>query len=124
MNRVTKTKLTLSVACLLAATVAANASPYVLTLDQVGSNVVATGSGEFDLTGLTFNGGTSIAIGAFTIPSLGRILTGPAGGLDDYVGMSGPTNFGTGSFSSASSASGNPVVLEASPLEALLVPSG
>jgi hypothetical protein len=31
---------------------AANASPYVLTLDQVGSNVVATRSGEIDLTGL------------------------------------------------------------------------
>jgi hypothetical protein len=38
---------------LLGATAAANASSYVVTIDQVGSNVVATGSGEFDLTGLT-----------------------------------------------------------------------
>ena len=27
---------------------------YTVTLEQVGSNVVATGSGAFDLTGLTF----------------------------------------------------------------------
>jgi hypothetical protein len=28
-------------------------SPYIVTIEQVGANVVATGSGEFDLTGLT-----------------------------------------------------------------------
>jgi hypothetical protein len=31
--------------------------PYVVTIDQVGPNVVATGSGEFDLTRLTHGGG-------------------------------------------------------------------
>ena len=30
------------------------AQAYTVTLEQVGSNVVATGSGAFDLTGLTF----------------------------------------------------------------------
>jgi hypothetical protein len=30
---------------------------YVVTLEQVGSNVVATGSGPIDLTGLTLGGG-------------------------------------------------------------------
>jgi hypothetical protein len=39
-----------------AVTCSVNASecdPYVVTIDQVGPNVVATGSGEFDLDGLT-----------------------------------------------------------------------
>lgn len=31
----------------------ADASPYVVTLEEVGSNVVATGSGAIDATGLT-----------------------------------------------------------------------
>ena len=49
-----KTKLLDLVACmaLLGATAAASASPYVVTLEEVGSNVVATGSGSIDLTGL------------------------------------------------------------------------
>jgi hypothetical protein len=33
----------------------AQADPYVVTLEQVGSNVVASGTGAFDLSGLTFN---------------------------------------------------------------------
>jgi hypothetical protein len=37
---------------LFGATAAANASPYLVTIQQVGSNVVATGSGNIDLTGL------------------------------------------------------------------------
>src|SRR5690348_7572955 len=32
----------------------ANATPYVVKLVQQGNNVVATGSGAFDLTGLTY----------------------------------------------------------------------
>ena len=50
-----KTKLLGLVACmtLLGATVAADASPYVVTIEEVGSAVVATGSGQIDTTGLT-----------------------------------------------------------------------
>jgi hypothetical protein len=33
----------------------ANASPYVVTLEKVGSNIVATGSGAIDATGLTLS---------------------------------------------------------------------
>ena len=36
--------------------VAANASTYVVTLEQVGPDVVAAGTGAFDLTGLSFFG--------------------------------------------------------------------
>jgi hypothetical protein len=36
-------------------TVAANATPYVVTFEQMGLDVVATGSGNIDLTGLTLS---------------------------------------------------------------------
>ena len=47
---------------------------YVVDLTQQGSNVVATGSGPIDLTGLTFDG-TPLA-GTFIYPALGAIVTG------------------------------------------------
>jgi hypothetical protein len=40
----------------LGAPVVADASPYVVTSEQIGSNVVAPGSGNTDLTGLCFRG--------------------------------------------------------------------
>lgn len=66
---------------------------YVVTLEQVGLNVVATGSGPIDLTGLTF---------AFTNPLVpgidggaGLIFTGPAFvNSDVYSAINGPTSFG------------------------------
>jgi hypothetical protein len=72
----------------------AQADPYVVTLEQVGSNVVASGTGAFDLSGLTFNavGGSQ---GQCT-PGFGAIIIGPAvfESADDYRGFSGPTSFG------------------------------
>jgi len=38
---------------LLGVPTAVSSSPYVVTLDEVGSNVIATGSGQLDLAGLT-----------------------------------------------------------------------
>jgi hypothetical protein len=66
---------------------------YVVMLVQVGSNVVATGSGAIDLTGLSFVG--TFASGAAMEPSL-SILAVASGTVDDYVAISGPSNFGTG----------------------------
>ena len=40
------------------------AQAYTLTLKQVGSNVVATGSGSINLTGLTFARQWQVTIGA------------------------------------------------------------
>jgi hypothetical protein len=48
--------LAILVACaLVVGGTAANASPYVVTFEQMGLNVVATGSGNIDLTGLTLS---------------------------------------------------------------------
>ena len=80
-------------ACMLVGAVRAKATPYVVTVEQVGSDVVATGSGQFDLTGLTFS--TTEAIAAGMNPKLGVMSLAP-GSIDLYLGtFSGPNGFGT-----------------------------
>src|SRR6516162_5994902 len=88
------------------------AQAYTVTLEQVGSNVVATGSGPINLTGLTFDGTSSGGTTGIT-PNLGGIFTGPTSGLmaDVYLGVSGPSNFGSGNATLASSGSGDLVGL-------------
>jgi hypothetical protein len=106
-----------------ATTTAANASPYVVTLEQVGSNVVATGSGEIDVTGLTF-ATVSSAEAATIAPSIGFIDTGPSAAIvEGYTGFTGPASFGSGGQTLASSSSGDNVEIFVA--EALLyVPLG
>ena len=65
---------------------------FTITLQQVGSNVVATGSGAIDLTGLSFieNG----SIGPGINPHVAFIVTGPTASGATYNGFTGPTAFG------------------------------
>ena len=79
---------------------------YIVTLEQVGSNVVATGTGAIDLTGLSLLGTTS-ALDPFINPHVGFILTGASGIQDGYSGVNGPANFGSGNGGFASSGSGD-----------------
>ena len=106
LKRLLPLGLVASAAVALLVPAAANATPYVVTLVQQGSNVVATGSGAFDLTGLTLaGGGTSVAsqVGA----NQGFIAIGPTlTTLDVYTGYSGPTSFGTGTNTAATTTSG------------------
>jgi hypothetical protein len=79
-------------------------------LQQVGSNVVATGNGAIDLTGLS--GPTTNPQGpeGYISPSVTFITTGAGGVLADVYAaatFSGPTSFGTGFFMFASSGSGD-----------------
>ena len=93
-------------ALLVGLTVAGYAStitPYVVTVDQIGSNVVATGSGEFDLTGLSFYGAT--AGPAIIFPAYG-IIQVAAGPGDSYTGVTGPNSFGQNVSFTANSNSG------------------
>ena len=99
-NRAPICKLASSVlaacALLIGGAAAANANPYVVTLEQVGPNVVATGSGAFDLTGLNFIGQGFDTIGL--IPDLGYIYTSGTQ-LDLLYGggtLVGPKTFGMG----------------------------
>ena len=71
------------------------AQAFTITLEQMGANVVATGSGAINLTGLTFGGIYGAGVGMS--PDLGGIFTGEQGqSIDTYAGFMGPTSFGSG----------------------------
>jgi hypothetical protein len=101
---------------------------YTVTLRQVGPDVVATGSGAINLTGLTFD--TSAFVNSEMRPSPATILTGPttSSSVDLYTEPGGPTSFGSsGFFTLASSGSGDMVGIatgeELHPVS-LIVPTG
>ena len=97
---------------------------YVVTLTQQGSDVVATGSGPIDLSGLTFSSGSFTF--AEMIPSIAVITTGPTlvfTATDTYTGVSGPLNFGGGSPTDASSGNGDSVSIFGG-INELVVPRG
>jgi len=98
------------------------AQAYTVTLQQVGSNVVATGSGAVNLTGLTFV--ISGADNPGVVPFSGVISTGPfASMIDVYQGFTGPTDFGSGAGALPNTASGDLVGIS-SGARALYVPLG
>jgi hypothetical protein len=96
---------------------------YVVDLTEQGGNVVATGSGEIDLTDLTLS--TSVGSKAGLNPSVPDITTGPAAITpgEAYTGFSGPSNFGGGGPTVADSGSGDSVGIVAS-INWLVVPMG
>jgi hypothetical protein len=94
-------------ALLLGATVGANASSYVVTIDQVGTSVVATGSGAIDLTGLTLYA-TGDSFDPEIIPDRPIILIGASTVADLYEGpITGASEFGTGGYGPATTGSGS-----------------
>jgi hypothetical protein len=82
---------------------------YLVDLTQQGGDVVATGSGSIDLTGLTLSG-ESIALFAL-FPAEGHIITGPTtfAARDNYTGFTGPTSFGSGGPTFANNGTGDSV---------------
>ena len=97
LKRLVPLGLAASFAAVMLVPAAADATPYVVKLVQQGSNVVATGSGAFDLTGLTLLGGTVTGTASLQ-PSGGFVMTGPLSNvaIDSYTGYVGPTSFGSG----------------------------
>jgi hypothetical protein len=92
-----------------------SAQAYTVTLEQVGSNVVATGSGPINLTGLTFVVSEQVSGFPGVAPSDGIINTGPTGLLhfDAYVPFTGPTSFGSSGLAVlANIGSGDPVGID------------
>jgi hypothetical protein len=98
---------------------------YIVTLEQMGLNVVAAGSGALDLTGLTFDGSGGGSAG-MQPKFVAFIETGPTSSLiSDYAGVSGPTSFGTGAITSANSGTGALVgILSSLAIGDLVVPQG
>lgn len=99
----------LAVVALGAAVPAAQAS-YVITIAQDGADVVATGTGSLDLTGMTSLGGVNWE--SFVQPSSARIVVG-ATTSENYYGAfsSSASAFGTGGFTDATSGSGTTVII-------------
>jgi PEP-CTERM motif-containing protein len=116
-------------ACLISAfAFAAVAAPtaqaaFVATFQEIGSNVVETGSGALDLTDLKLSGG--IFTKSFVAPNEPGYAAGTPGDLGDiYDGaLAGPANWGPGSFIVANSSSGDLVALVPSGAE-IIVPDG
>jgi hypothetical protein len=100
------TTLAIVIACVIS--VRPVQASFIVTLEQVGSNVVATGSGTIDLAGLTFSNPNNILSGI--VPNSAEISTGGAGQVDVYTGaLTFPTSFGGGGATLASSGSGDHV---------------
>jgi hypothetical protein len=112
----------LALVSLLGLGITQSARAYSVTLEQVGSNVVATGSGAINLTGLTFaSPGAAIPV---IIAVSGVIQTGPFNtSVDLYTGFTGPTSFGSGGFVVPSTSSGDFVGISGSS-GLILVPQG
>jgi hypothetical protein len=100
----------LAIAIICGVSVRTAQAGYIVTLQQVGSNVDATGSGTIDRTALSLLSSGGFA-GTGTSPSLSAIITGPTpqGPVDAYGLISGPSNFGSGLFELASSGTGDRV---------------
>jgi len=98
---------------------------YVETLTEQGGNVVATGSGTFDLTALTFYS-HNVASQPFLTPNNALLGIGTTILSDDaYTGVSAPAQFGSGPGTNASSGSGDAVAIVGIFTEiGLLVPAG
>ena len=99
----------------------------VIDISQVGSDVVAEGNGTIDLTGLTKFGFSSA--GGVLWPAIGAALVGGGAIADAYVGLSGPSSFGTGPSEGPDSRSGDlfgiwRVALETGAAPVLFVPTG
>jgi len=84
------------------------AQAFTVTLQEMGLNVVANGTGAINLTGLSIpTHGSSVAA---MQANLGDLAV--AGGSQDvYRGLTGPSNFGIGGLFFASSSSGDAVTI-------------
>ena len=99
---------------------------YIVTLQQVGANVVATGSGAFNLNGLTLVDSQIIKNQALVVASGAVIQTSPTGdvNIDRYNGFTGPTSFGSGGQALADFGSGDFVGISGTPGDFFGVPHG
>ena len=95
----------------------------IINVSQVGSNVVAAGVGTMNLASLTsagtFNGGACLD------STYAFMQVGPISGVTQakYLGISGPSSFGSGLFTGAASGTGDSVGFSGD-AGYLLVPNG
>jgi hypothetical protein len=116
---------TLAIAITCGLSVRPAQADYIVTLLQVGPNVVATGSGTIDWTGLTLQSSSATGPAANIQPQVAVIVTGQRANpkVDIYTGFTGPTNFGSGGFKLADFGSGDQVGVRPT-FDELFVPAG
>ena len=98
---------TVAAACLAAPLLLSNTAQggYIISVSEIGSNVIAQGSGDLDLTGLT---GPGLGADSPRVDgSTGTIVIGASAGIDVYGGAIPPTSFGTGLSTAATSGVGD-----------------
>jgi hypothetical protein len=98
-----------------------------MRLFQSGSNVIMSGTGEFNTSALTIGGGTTST--SFIFPNIATFTSGIATSTSTqpYTGISTyPSNFGSGTVLAANSGSGDKVgIVYAGPTDVqLIVPGG
>ncbi len=93
-------------AAVLAMTFGTARAEVVINITEVGPNVVATASGSIDLTGLTFGGTDEGSFGSEMGPNYGYVVVGTASRIDEWLGVTGPSSFGNGGYTPATSGSG------------------
>ena len=100
------------------------AQAFTITIEQVGPNVVATGTGAISLTGLSFFNPGSVGT-ASVWPVTGRISMA-SGNADVYIGFTGPSSFGAGPVTLANSFSGDAFAFDTAGmfLTGMFLPSG
>jgi PEP-CTERM motif len=98
---------------------------FVATVEQVGENVVITGSGSLDIADLTADTQYTSADTGIT-PYQGYFLLGSPGNnpVNTYVIPAGPNNFGPGGFSQPTAGSGDEVGFSFYNVSVLVVPDG
>ena len=102
---------------------------YLITLTEVGSNVVMSGSGTLNIDDLTLVAGATGPMGGvgLGVNSATFVLGANGGYYDQYSGiLTHPGNFGTGSGLAASSSAGDivGVIYNMAPPHLLIVPAG
>ena len=121
-----RTFATIAIAIVCTLSIQPARAGYIVTLQRIGPDVVANGSGAIDLTG-TFFAGPGTNFSAHVSPIVGIIFTGPTTGtnVDIYGSRSwtGPTTFGSAGFKFASSGGGDIAGIDGQ-FEALYLPSG
>jgi hypothetical protein len=94
----------------------------LFSVTEVGSDVVAFGSGSANLTELAFSGVGLLNPAIF--PSGAGVSVGLTASISDYFSISGPADFGTGVNTGASSASGDTFGFLAAFGSSLYLPEG
>ena len=99
----------------------------VITIQQVGANVVETGIGSANLSALTFAASDSFRGAVFPAATSGvsQAIVGPSSNqpVSLFSGVSGPTSYGTGPGTAASSGTGSTFGFWANGAD-LVVPAG